>query len=149
MTKNITVGISDELSKRMDELKDVNWSAVTRDCIEQYLRQRTAGDLEPIIAKVKQKRGEEFKNGYEFVIKNVDDLKLPELEEMANLDANRAERLYYIVHSRPVPNQMLIENLFDITRDPAIGTTIIEFIVSSEFLKGMQEAAKEIIDKSK
>lgn len=148
MAKNITVGISDELSKRMDELKDVNWSAVARDCIEQYLRQRTAGNLESIIAKVKQKRGQEFKNGYEFVIKNVDYLELPELEEIANPHANGAERLYYIVHSRPVPNKMLIENLFDITRDPVIGT-IIGFIVSSEFLKGMQEAAKEIIEKSK
>jgi predicted transcriptional regulator len=147
MTKNITVGIPDELSKRMDELTDVNWSAVTRECIEQYIKQRTAGDLEPIIAKVKQKRGDEFKKGYEFVIRNIDTLELPELEEIAHLDANRAERLYYIVHSRPVPNEMLIENLFDITRDPVMGT-IIEFIVSSEFLKGMQEAAKEIIEKS-
>ncbi len=148
MTKNITVGIPDELSKRMDELTEVNWSAVTRDCIEQYIKQRTAENLEKIIAKVKQKRSNDFKKGYEFVIKNVDELELPELEEIAHLDANRAERLYYIVHSRPVPNEMLINNLFDITRDPVIGT-IIEFIVSSEFLKGMQEAAKEIVEKSK
>lgn len=147
MTKNITVGIPDEISKRMDELTDVNWSAVTRECIEQYIKQRTAGDLEPIIAKVKQKRGEEFKKGYEFVIRNIDNLELPELEEIAHLDANSPSRLYYIVHSRPVPNEMLIENLFDITRDPVMGK-IIEFIVSSEFLKGMQEAAKEIITKS-
>jgi hypothetical protein len=148
MTKNITVGIPDELSKRMDELTEVNWSAVTRDCIEQYIKQRTAGNLEPIIAKVKQKRGEEFKKGYEFIIKNVDDLELPELEEIAHLDADRAERLYDILRSRPFPNQMLIEKLFTITKDFVIGT-IVGFIVSSEFLKGMQDAAKEIIEKSK
>jgi len=148
MTKNITVGIPDDLAKRMDELTEVNWSAVTRDCIEQYIKQRTAENLEKIIAKVKQKRSNDFKKGYEFVIKNVDELELPELEEIAHLDANRAERLYYIVHSRPVPNEMLINNLFDITRYPEIGTKI-EFIVSSEFQKGMQEAAKEIVEKSK
>ena len=148
MTKNITVGISDELSKRMDELTEVNWSAVTRECIEQYIKQRTAGDLEQIIAKVKQKRGEEFKKGYEFIIRNVDNLELPELEEIAHLDANRAARLYDILSNRPNPNNMLIEKLFTITKELVIGT-IIEFIVSSEFLKGMQEAAKEIIEKSK
>lgn len=148
MAKNITVGISDELSVRMDELTEVNWSAVTRECIEQYIKQRTAGNLEPIIAKVKQKRGEEFKTGYEFVIRNIDDLELPELEEIAHLDANRANQLYDILYSRQIPNQMLIEKLFTIKQDFVIGK-IIEFIVSSEFLKGMQEAAKEIIEKSK
>jgi hypothetical protein len=148
MAKNITVGISDELSGRMDELTEVNWSAVTRECIEQYIKQRTAGNLEPIITKVKQKRGEEFKTGYEFVIRNIDNLELPELEEIAHLDANRANQLYDILYSRQIPNQMLIEKLFTIKKDFLIGK-IIEFIVSSEFLKGMQEAAKEIIEKSK
>lgn len=152
MTKNITVGISDELSKRMDELKDVNWSSVTRECIEQYLRQRTAGNLEPIIAKVKQKRGEEFKNGYEFVLKNIDGLGLPKLEKIASQNQDKekyALRLYTFFQKEPLPTRMLIKKLLAYTEDKYGDVTDIEFIVSSEFLKGMQEAAKEIIEKSK
>lgn len=151
MTRNITVGISDELLKRMDELKDVNWSAVTRDCIEQYIKQRTVGDLEPIIAKVKQKRGEEFKKGYEFVIKNVNHFGLPELEEIANPDEDSekyASRLYRLLHHQPFQARMSIQKrLLSYTEDQ-FGESEIKFIVSSLFRKGMQEAAKEIIEKS-
>ncbi len=79
----------------MDKLNDVNWSAVTRECIEQYIKQRTSGDLDQIIEKVKQKRGEEFKKGYEFIIKNINLLGLPELTEIAYPDEEKhPERLY-------------------------------------------------------
>ncbi|SNQ59418.1 conserved hypothetical protein [Candidatus Methanoperedens nitroreducens] len=152
MTRNITVGISDELLKRMDELTDVNWSAVTRDCIEQYIKQRTVGNLEPIIAKVKQKRGEEFKKGYEFVIKNVENLGLPELEEIAYPDEDKEKysvRLYHLLYHRPLQTRMLIEKLLTLTENEFGEVTDVKFIVSSEFLKGMQEAAKEIVEKSK
>ncbi len=83
MTKNITVGLSDEIVTRMEQLKDVNWSAVTRDCIEQYIKQRTAGSLEKAIEKVKAKRSNDFKNGYEFIVSNVDNINVNALEEIA------------------------------------------------------------------
>ncbi len=38
MTKNITVGVSDELAEQMVLFPEVNWSAVTRDCIMQYIK---------------------------------------------------------------------------------------------------------------
>ena len=40
MPRNITVNVSDELAKRMDKFPEVNWSAVTRECIDQYLLKR-------------------------------------------------------------------------------------------------------------
>ena len=42
MTKNITVGVSDELAEQMVLFPEVNWSAVTRDCIMQYIKNRNA-----------------------------------------------------------------------------------------------------------
>jgi Arc/MetJ-type ribon-helix-helix transcriptional regulator len=152
MTKNITVGIPDELAKRMDELTEVNWSAVTRDCIEQYLKQRTAENLEKIIAKVKQKRSNDFKKGYEFVLKNIDNFELPELEEIAWPDQDKekyAVRLYQLFIQRRLATRTLIKTLLRYTEDEYGDVTDIKFIISSEFLKGMHEAAKEIVEKSK
>lgn len=149
MAKNITVGISDELSKRMDELTEVNWSAVTRECIEQYIKQRTAGDLEQIIAKIKQKRSVDFKKGYEFVIKNVDHFGLPELEEIAYPDEEKhAERLLELVRRKSPTTRMLIKTILGYEEDEYDEVTDIHFIVSFEFTKGMREAAKEILEKS-
>lgn len=136
MAKNITVGISDELSKRMDELTEVNWSAVTRECIEQYIKQRTAGDLEQIIAKIKQKRSDDFKNGYKFLLKNIEPIDLASLEELAHLDQDD-EPLYNAI------SQHIKELIYEL-EPQALGIKI-----SSDFIKGMQEAAKEILEKSK
>lgn len=147
MAKNITVGISDELSARMDELTEVNWSAVTRECIEQYIKQRTSGDLEQIIAKIKQKRSIDFKNGYEFVIRNVDHFGLPELEEIAYPDEEKhAKRLFELVNRKS--SRMLFRKILSYEDEDDKEEPNVYFIVSSEFLKGMQEAAKEILEKS-
>ncbi len=147
MVKNITVGISDELSKRMDELKDVNWSAVTRECIEQYIKQRTAGYLDQIIGKVKQKRGEEFKKGYEFIIKNINLLGLSELTEIAYPDEEKhPERLYEFFRRNPA-SRMLGQKLLSYEEDEK--GMYIFFIVSDDFQKGLKEAAEEILNKSR
>ena len=150
MTKNITVGIPDDLAKRMDELTEVNWSAVTRDCIEQYIKQRTAENLEKIIAKVKQKRSNDFKKGYEFIVTNIERLGLPELEEIVYPDEEKhVERLYeFLLQNRAV--RILLRQLIGFTEDEETGeVSDIHFIVSSDFIEGMREAAKEIYEKSK
>lgn len=152
MTKNITVGIPDELAKRMDELTEVNWSAVTRDCIEQYIKQRKAENLEKIIEKVKQKRGNDFKKGYEFIVTNIERLGLPELEEIVYPDEEKhADRLYeFLSLSRNTATRMLLRQLIGYTEDEETGeVSDIHFIVSSDFIEGMREAAKEIYEKSK
>ena len=38
--KNVTVGISDELAKKMEEFDEVNWSSICRKCIEKYIENR-------------------------------------------------------------------------------------------------------------
>jgi hypothetical protein len=37
MPKNVTISVSDDLSKKMDEMKDVNWSEVCRRAITGYI----------------------------------------------------------------------------------------------------------------
>lgn len=148
MPKNINVAVSDELSARMEQMKDVNWSAVTRECIEQYIKQRTSGGLEVAISRIKAMRGGEFKEGYEFVIKNGESLGLAALEEIGHpVEETHTELLFDLINKDMIDEIFRYDNLppFDIT-GRSVGN--IRYKVSSNFIKGMQEAAKELLEKS-
>lgn len=144
MTKNITVGIPDDLVQRMEQLKDVNWSAVTRDCIEQYIKQRTAKGLEQSIAKIKAMRGLEFKNGYDLVIEHSEEMGLAALEEIAYPDADNHEELLFGV----LPDEKWADDLFRYEIGEDDNPYNIRYRVSSDFVKGMREAAKELVERS-
>lgn len=81
--KNINVPISDDLVPRMEELKifcNVNWSEISRECIGQYIKQRTSGF---IYEKIKGKN-KDFKSGFCFLIRSIDDFDLKSIEDIAN-----------------------------------------------------------------
>jgi hypothetical protein len=81
--KNINVPISDDLISRMKELKifcNANWSAISRGCIEQYMKRRAANSIyEEIKGKDK-----DFKSGFYFLIRSIDDFDLKTIEDIAN-----------------------------------------------------------------
>ena len=67
----------------MEELKrfcKVNWSAIVKNCIEQYIKQRTAGSI------YKKIKGEtkDFKSGFYFLMRSIDDFDLKTIEDIAN-----------------------------------------------------------------
>lgn len=87
--KNINVSIPDDLASRMKEL-DVNWSKIARCCIRQYIKQRTAG---PIKEKIKGEV-EDFKDGFYFLIRSIDNFDLKTIEDIANgmiYDCNKSD----------------------------------------------------------
>lgn len=148
MSRNINVSVSDEFSGRMEELKDVNWSAVTRECIEQYIKQRTAPGLEVLISKIRAERGEEFKNGFEFVIEKGVALGLAALEEIAHPKSALREPLG-MLFVRLNRNLVDVDEILSYDENKeAGGVCNIRYKVSSDFVKGMQEAAKELLEKS-
>lgn len=81
--KNINVPISDDLIPRMKELKrfcNANWSAISRERIEQYMKQRMANS---IFEKIKGK-DKDFKSGFYSLIRSIDDFDLKTIEDIAN-----------------------------------------------------------------
>ncbi len=63
MAKNVTIAIPNELNKKMDQLEEVNWSAVARKAIEEYLETRTHPELESIIQRLTKEKKEEYVKG--------------------------------------------------------------------------------------
>ena len=68
MPKNVTVQIGDDLLEKMDALPDVNWSQVVRKCIEKYCVARLNPNIEALIKKMKDQKGEAFANGQELAL---------------------------------------------------------------------------------
>ncbi len=134
MVKNITVGISDELSIKMDNFKEVNWSAITRICIEKYINQRSSDLLEKAIAEVQSKRDIEFNSGFNFLLANIKKVKLDDLEFVANFQI-----------TDPDGDDNLLTHLTDIVDDidPSIDRPI-----NTSFLYGMHSSAKEVLKRA-
>ncbi len=91
-------------------------------------------------------RGHEFKAGYEFIINNSETMGLAALEEIAYpLDdyEKHLSLLYELLDAD------MEERLLKVNHDDRDNVTDVDIKVSSQFVKGMKEAAKELLEKSK
>lgn len=134
MVKNITVGISDELSNKMEEFKEVNWSAITRLCIERYINQRSSDRFENALAEVQSKKDIEFKQGFNFLLANIKKVNLDKLEYVANFEP-----------TDPYDQENLLNYLREIASD--INPSSVDPI-NTQFLYGMRSAAEEVLKRS-
>jgi hypothetical protein len=134
VVKNITVGISDELSNRMEQFKEVNWSAITRVCIERYISQRSSDQFEKAIVEVQSKKDIEFKQGFDFLLANIKKVNLDKLEYVANFEP-----------TEPYEQDNLLTYLREIASD--INPSSVDPI-NTQFLYGMRSSAKEVLKRS-
>ena len=164
MTRNITVGISDELIERMDTLNEVNWSAVTRNCIENYIKQRSAEGLESAISKVRSMREKDFTNGYSYIVKNNHKFTSGGLQEFHDgkwslkkfenreitcqeeaeeeFDYDRFEKIFLSTR----PDLRSLGFLVDVQVSEDETESLVT--ISRDFIRGMMEAANELFQKS-
>lgn len=136
---NLTIVLNEELAEKMKQFPDVNWSAVGRDCIEQYIKMRSAGSLEDAIAAVKNRRGEDFNAGYRFIVDNIKGISNAALETLA----------FYNGDETVLSDQLsddLAGKIFSYSIENYVTTK--SYKVSINFLNGMIEAAKKLLEGS-
>lgn len=63
MPKNVTISLPDELADAMAKLQEVNWSAVARDAIENYVKMREKPDLAEVVRQLVKQRGSDYARG--------------------------------------------------------------------------------------
>jgi hypothetical protein len=66
LPKNLTISLPDELADAMDKHQEVNWSAVARDSIENYVKMRERPDLAEVVQQLVKERGTEYGTGVNF-----------------------------------------------------------------------------------
>jgi hypothetical protein len=72
--KNVTIALPDELAAAMTKLPEVNWSAVARDSIENYVKLREKPDLAEVVQLLVKQRGSEYARGVQ-IAQNVARIK--------------------------------------------------------------------------
>lgn len=143
MPKNITLSVSEEIGNEMEKMPEVNWSAVARACIQQYIEMRRNPDISVLLSELKRQRGEEYLEGrrkaeeiakilgyrrLNLLLKKYGQ-KILEVEEMES--AGGPQYGEYLPSPNEFIEQLLIEH-----------GLIKE--ASDEFLKGMRERLLEI-----
>jgi len=73
MTKNMTLSIPDELFSQMSNLSEVNWSAVAKKAIEEYIADRNEPEIATLIEKMKEKKNQAYKEGFERAAQIIED----------------------------------------------------------------------------
>jgi hypothetical protein len=137
--KTITISITDEeLINQIDSMQDVNWSAVTKACIQRYIERRLQPDISVILDKLEQEKGQEYVNGRlkaDEIVVTVGYAKFNVMmkryeEKVANavdLDANGPP---------PEPWEYRPDS-YDLLRDMLVSKKLIDNDVSLEYLKGL------------
>lgn len=138
MTKNITIGISDELAKKMEEFNEVNWSAVARACIEKYISQRHSDYFEKAIAEVQSKKDIEFKKGFDFFLDRIEKIDFNDLEYIAGFEPTDPDDVEcFDAYLRRLADEI----------EPFLYELKIK--INSQFLYGMESSAKEIVKRAR
>ncbi len=145
MTRNITLGLPDDVGNQMDAYPEVSWSNVAKTGIIQYLELRKNPDMSPLLDKLQKQKGEEYvegrkkaeeiaeKSGYRML----DILMKKYWKACSSIDA--MEMTGYTPdpwESIPTPEAEFQRLLIELK--------VIETDVSTEFAKGMRDRLVEI-----
>lgn len=137
MVKNITVGISEELSAKMDEFKEVNWSAITRICIENYINKRSSNKIEAAVAAIQSKKSVEFKKGFDFFIERIEFMDYSDIEYIVDYEiTDPYDQESFYMFLRNLANEV----------EPLMEERGIK--INSQFLIGMHSAAEEVLKRA-
>ena len=88
-----------EIVKKMDQFKDVNWSKIARDAIENYISDRTQSSIpQDLLERLQIEMNTEYSNGRQFAIetmaKELTFRKLANYFEEAQRRADRSAERY-------------------------------------------------------
>jgi hypothetical protein len=145
MTKTITVGVPDDLGKRMEKLNEVNWSAVTRDCIEQYVVGREKPELKDILEKLRKEKGDEYAKGVKAAKERAKSVSYAQLEPawmsfVRRLGSEQEKAIKRGGANSDVDDIKLFEEEFR-----EIGRFVSPVGNTSEYLQGYKDTIQEII----
>jgi hypothetical protein len=80
MAKNLTIYISDDISEKMAEYPEVNWSEVCRKAITEYMHTRSLDDFGQLAEKLRSEGKEEYIKGQTFFLEVAKQMTLSDFE---------------------------------------------------------------------
>lgn len=111
---------------------------------EQREKEKKSSGLESAISKAKQMRNADFEKGFNFIVENLEQLGLAALEELAYPDGEFHE----IILFDSIPTLEMAEEILGY-REIDNQFMNIHYIVSNNFIQGLNAAAKELLERTK
>jgi len=145
MTKNITLSIPDRIGKEMEKMPEINWSAVARKCIEQYIERRKNPDVSSLLEKLQRQQGEEYVKGRRKAEEIADRLGYSELNLLMRKYQEEVDDTNVRAMQGPEEPWDHLPSRNDIMQNLLVGKGIIKE-ASDEFLRGIRERLREIED---
>ncbi|HVP17250.1 MAG TPA: hypothetical protein VMT42_07775 [candidate division Zixibacteria bacterium] len=145
MAKNITLALPDVLANQMEKMPEVNWSAVAKTCIQQYIELRKNPDMSSLLEKLVKQKGEEYVNGR----KKADELA----NELGYKGLNVLLRKYWKKREPveaeeatggPAEPWVTLPSQEDTLQEVLSENNLVKTEASDEFLKGLRERLSEI-----
>jgi len=59
----MTLSIDDKLYKKMEEMQEVNWSAVAREAISRYIQTRSSPELGELVEELTTQKNRQYSDG--------------------------------------------------------------------------------------
>ena len=144
MPKNITLSISDDVAIQMESMPEINWSAVAKNSIRQYIEVRKNPDISEMLEKLRKQQGEEYVNGRKRAdeiagtcgYRVLDSIVKKYIRKVQDQDEREFTRGIEPWESVPTSEEIIQALLFD--------KKLIDDDVSTEYLKGLRDRLIEI-----
>ncbi len=138
MAKNLTISFPDELYEKMSKFNDVNWSAVARNAIEDYLERRTEPDLEPILEKLTKEKGDEYSKGVKKATEIYKKENYAKLDELFSEYYKRCENNDHAVEVQGESGLSRDDILLEVLKSKRFLNVVAHF--TGEFKRGLYES---------
>ena len=101
MAKNRTLSLPEELSERMENLSEVNWSEVARNAFEEYLNIRKDPEISGIIERLSKEKNDQYAKGFAAASKIAKKLSFEKFIDIFSVYDERIAEHYEILNPPP------------------------------------------------
>lgn len=145
MPKNITLSLPDDLAAQMDKIPEVNWSAVAKACIKQYIEVRKSPDLSTLVEKLQKQKGEEYVNGRKKADALAETLGYRGLSAILKKYGRKMDEVNEIeMTGGPANPYETLPSPEEVIQTFLVEAKAVDSDVSESFLKGLRERLLEI-----
>lgn len=144
MAKNVTLSISDELASQMDALPEINWSAVAKTCIKQYIEVRKNPDISALLEKLQIQKGEEYVDGRRKADSIANDLGYSALNLLMKKYHKKFDEVQEVDMTGGPPPWETLPSPEDIVADLLTEKKLLKNDTTDAFLKGLRDRLLEM-----
>lgn len=144
MPKNITLSLPDEMASEMEAMPEINWSAVAKTCIRQYIELRKHPDASSLLEKLQQQKGQEYVNGRKKADDIAKDLGYKGFNVLTRKYGKELAELNEREMRGPETPWETLPTAEDILQTLLVEKKLIDNDASDAFLTGLKERLSEI-----